>query len=100
MIDLSEEHKKIIIDNIRLYLPTNTKVWAFGSRVKNTAKKFSDIDLAIESTGIIEKAQWIDLKEALDQSILPMKVDLVNFDYVDAPFQSIINQEKILLLEV
>ncbi len=51
LVDLKPEHLKIINTVLKRHLPANTKVWIFGSRVKGTARKFSDIDLAFDWSG-------------------------------------------------
>jgi predicted nucleotidyltransferase len=56
-------------------------VWIFGSRARGDHKVFSDIDIMFETkdnnpfpTGFIS-----GLKEAIEESRLPFKVDLVDF---------------------
>ncbi len=51
-------------------------VWAFGSRASGVrVKPFSDLDLAIE--GRLTTEQSVGLVDDFDESILPIKVDLV-----------------------
>ena len=45
-IELSAEQLEIVQDILRQHVPER-EVWAFGSRAKHTAKKFSDLDLAV-----------------------------------------------------
>ena len=50
--------------------------YAYGSRVKGTAKKYSDLDLCFQ-----EKIPWnilSHIEEELEESNLPFKVDLVS----------------------
>ncbi|MBD97322.1 hypothetical protein CL648_00765 [bacterium] len=38
-VDITPEHYQIINDILTQHLPTTCTVWAFGSRVKHTAKR-------------------------------------------------------------
>ena len=81
---LAPKYLQILLDLLHRFLPGQA-VWAFGSRA--TGKylwRFSDLDLAVE-----KKLPWevrSDLLEALDESDLPIRVDLVELDSVDAAF--------------
>jgi predicted nucleotidyltransferase len=47
-VDLSAEHRRLVLDILRANLPPNTKVWLFGSRATGRARPYSDLDLAID----------------------------------------------------
>src|SRR6266480_4594519 len=66
------------------------EVWAFGSRVKRTAKKYSDLDLAVISEQPLPIATMAELRQSLDESDLTIKVDVVDWASTSAPFRSII----------
>ena len=70
-------------------------VWAFGSRVKWTAKSYSDLDLAIITDVPLPLARLAELKEAFDESSLPMRVDLVDWARTSESFRRIIQEQKI-----
>ena len=81
---LAPKYQRMLLEVLRLYVPDQT-VWAFGSRA--TGKylgRFSDLDLAVEKQ--FPPGVRSDLLEALDVSDLPIKVDLVELDCVDAAF--------------
>ena len=48
MLELSSDHLAIVRAILAEHVP-QAKAWAFGSRVLGTAKKFSDLDIAIEA---------------------------------------------------
>lgn len=52
------------------------KVYCYGSRARGDYKKFSDLDLMVESAQDVGKV-ISDIKEALVESSFPYKVDLV-----------------------
>jgi predicted nucleotidyltransferase len=100
MIDLAIDYLNLVKNILVKYLPGNVKIWVFGSRIKGTAKQFSDLDLAIDFEQAIAKDVWVDIKIAFDQSELPIKVDLVELNKIDKSFKDIIDKEKELLIEV
>jgi predicted nucleotidyltransferase len=51
----------------------------FGSRVQGTARRGSDIDLAVSAPGM-SATRWSDLVEAFEESCLPWKTDTVRLD--------------------
>jgi len=77
----------------------NSEVWAFGSRVKGKAKTYSDLDLAIITQRPLSISEMAIIKEAFDESNLPIRVDIVDWAATDEKFQKIIAKEKIVIQE-
>ena len=76
--------KQIVLKHIP---KDNFAVFLFGSRAVGNAKPLSDIDIGIlglEPLPIIIKA---DLETALEESIVPYKIDLIDFYQVDKDFK-------------
>lgn len=88
-LDLSDEDLKIVNDIIKKYIPDKT-VWAFGSRVTGKAKKFSDLDLVIVNVKELDFNLYVELKNAFDESDLPIKVDIVEWFHLSDSFKKII----------
>jgi predicted nucleotidyltransferase len=72
-------------------------VWAFGSRVKGTAKKYSDLDLAVITEQPLPMATMAELRQALDESDLTIKVDVVDWAQTGAPFRKIIEEKMVVV---
>jgi predicted nucleotidyltransferase len=51
VLDLRPDQLQIVQHILQRRVPT-FDVWAFGSRVKGTAKPYSDLDLAVNRPGI------------------------------------------------
>ena len=83
-IDVSPDQRKIISDLLKRYIP-NTEVWAYGSRVKWTAKPHSDLDMVAFTTKEQETSVF-DLREAFEESDLPFRVDFFVWDEVPEKF--------------
>ena len=73
------------------------EVWAFGSRVKGAAKAYSDLDLAIMSDLPLPLASMAELRQALDDSDLTIKVDVVDWAQTSPRFRKIIEENKLVV---
>lgn len=94
-IDLSPAQLDQIKELLKCYLP-NTEVWAYGSRVKFTAKTYSDLDMVAFSSPK-QTAAIFNLKEAFEESNLPFRVDLFVWDEVPEQFHTNIRSERVVL---
>ncbi|KKP46504.1 MAG: hypothetical protein UR39_C0010G0015 [Candidatus Woesebacteria bacterium GW2011_GWA1_33_30] len=91
---LKNEVKKIVFKYID---PKGVKVFIFGSRASGKNRKFSDIDLGIQSQDEIPVTTKMDLEEGFDQSDIPYKVDIVDFSKVADNFRKAAMQNVIYL---
>ncbi|MCW5899005.1 MAG: nucleotidyltransferase domain-containing protein [Flavobacteriales bacterium] len=73
------------------------RAWAFGSRVNGTAKRFSDLDIALKGDGELPLMTLADLRHAFAESDLPMCVDLVDLHSVRPAFRKLIEAERVAL---
>jgi uncharacterized protein len=89
MIDVAAEQIKIIKNILQKYVP-DCEVRAFGSRVKGTARKHSDLDLALVDKDVIPRKILFALKEEFENSDLPFRVDLTDWHRISNEFQEII----------
>ena len=69
------------------------EIWAFGSRVRKGAKPFADLDLAIISPQRLSARQLAVLANAFEESDLPIKVDLLDWNSTNPDFQKRIAEE-------
>lgn len=90
MIDLRPDHLEIVRDLLRQHVP-GCEVRAFGSRFKWTAKQASDLDLAVVGTKRLPAKKILRLKEAFEESILPMRVDVLDWHAITPEFQRVID---------
>jgi predicted nucleotidyltransferase len=79
--------------------PTNIEVWAYGSRVNGTAHEGSDLDLVIRTPTLDKLAidVYLDLKEKIQESNIPIVVEL--FDWARLPesfHKNILAQHELL----
>lgn len=63
---------------IRPLIEKEVRLWVFGSRARGDYQKFSDIDILFEESGSrLADAFLAQVKDDLEESDLPYKVDLV-----------------------
>jgi uncharacterized protein len=92
MIQLENKHYQIIKQILYKY---PYQFYAYGSRVKNQAKPYSDLDLCFQ-----EEIPWnvlSHLQEDLEESDLPFKVDLVAWKWMSPQFQGLIEKDLITI---
>lgn len=85
MIQLENKHLTIV-NNILSKYPY--QFYVFGSRVKGTARKHSDLDLCYKDNIPIMIVGMI--QEEFENSNLPFKVDLINWNWISEDFQTLI----------
>jgi len=96
-IDITKEQRKTLLTLLRRLIP-GVEVWAYGSRVKWTARPNSDLDLVAFTTP--EQHSLVsELKEELAESNLPFLVDFHVWDEVPERFHEIIRKEYVVLQE-
>ncbi|MBF0426769.1 MAG: nucleotidyltransferase domain-containing protein [Magnetococcales bacterium] len=90
-LDLTPEQEATVQVLLRRFLPGVT-VWAYGSRVKGTARTYSDLDLVVFATST-QRALVSELKEVLDESNLPFPVDVLVWDELPERFRRTIEEK-------
>ncbi len=99
MIHVTDTELGIILDILKAHTPEG-EVWAFGSRHKGTHRKHSDLDLAVVGNGKQPLAVIGNLKEAFVDSILPYRVDVLDYHAVLPSFREIIDAEHEVIFRV
>ena len=89
MIDLNSKHLETIQRILAKHVP-KCEVRAFGSRVKWTAKDYSDLDLAVVGSEPLSRRQLRQLKEAFEESDVPIRVDVVDWQSLSDWFKKMI----------
>lgn len=93
MIQIEKKKHLEIIKSIFSKYPY--KFYAFGSRAKGTAGKYSDLDLCYQ-----EEIPWnilSHIQEDFEESDLPFKIDLVNWKHMDSNFLKLIEKDLVLI---
>jgi uncharacterized protein len=86
MVILEKHHKDIVKSVLAKY---SHDFFVFGSRAKGTAKTFSDLDLCCFDK--ISLSELAHLSEDFEESNLPFKVDIIDWEACSETFkQSIV----------
>lgn len=88
------ERVKGIICRVLGHAPVD--VYLFGSWAHGAQRPTSDIDVAIESAKPLPRALLACLREALEESPIPNRVDVVDLAETDAAFRDRVHREGIL----
>ncbi len=96
MIDLNPHHLETVRRILAEHVPV-CEIRAFGSRATWTAKDYSDLDLAVVGEGPLERRRLARLKEAFEESELPMRVDVLDWHTISARFRAVIERDYVVL---
>ena len=92
MIDDIPDHL-VTIRRILANRVPGCEVRAFGSRVTWTAKQYSDLDLAVAGEKLLDPDVLRPLKEDFEESDLPYRVDVVDWQALPVSFRSMIEKK-------
>ena len=92
MVEVLKKKEQEIRDIIFQFLnPKEYQVFIFGSRASNKARRYSDYDIGIWSKNKkpLSSRVKILIEDALEESDLPYKVDIVDFSLVSSGFRKV-----------
>ena len=89
-LDLPADHRSLVSTILNANLPPRAMVWVFGSRATGGARRYSDLDLAIDAGRPLTLDEVGCLSEAFSESDLPYKVDVVDWHNLDTRFRQTI----------
>lgn len=77
-VDLREKDLETLREVFRRF-PSIQSVRVFGSRAKMSARRASDIDLAIIAPEMTDR-EWSDMREALDEAPIIYEMDVIRLE--------------------
>jgi len=96
-IRITPEQREILLRLLDRHMPGAT-VWAYGSRVKKTSWPSSDLDL-VAFAGREQSMRLHDLREDLEESDLPFRVDMFVWSQTPRAFREQIRKNCAVLVE-
>ncbi len=96
MIDLAPEHLEFISKEIKKTFP-DSELRVFGSRVRGTASRYSDLDIAIVNITAIDWKDLEKLKSSISESDIPILVDIHDWQSISEEFRKIIEEKYVVL---
>ena len=96
MLDLPERQLKMVCDILQEIVP-DREVRSFGSRVKGTAKSYSDLDLVVMGDGELPVRTMNRLVESFQESELAIRVDVLDWSTISPAFQQVIGKKYVVV---
>jgi len=95
---LREKDRKAITNLVKNNISQPIKLWAFGSRVTGDAHDTSDLDLVLVSDDKINIDDFMNLRDSLKESNIPILVQVLDWQRIPKNFHENIlkNYEEIL----
>jgi len=88
-----EQLKQILFDFLR---DKPIKIILYGSRARGDNYPGSDVDIALSSEGRIDRLLLSNLREMLEESTIPYKVDIVDLAIVSERFKNEILKDAVI----
>lgn len=86
------KYKNVIRNVLAKHLPKGARAFVFGSSLRSD--DFADIDVGVKG-GRLNDMRIMEAGEELEESNIPYKVDLVNFNKVDKKFEEAVFKDKV-----
>lgn len=93
---LEERHwaliERLVLDDLRVH---GAQIWVFGSRARGDYRPFSDLDLLYHTKQPLSLATIGAIAQRLEDSHLPIKVDLVSWDDLAQSYRPSVLKDRI-----
>ena len=96
MINLSARDLALVKRILRKYFP-DREVRVFGSRATSHIKPYSDLDLVVMGSSKLPSRKLYALKDALEESDLPIRVEVLDWNAISDSFRSVIGKRYKIL---
>jgi len=87
-VDIRDEDLATLRAILRDLLPKGARAFVFGSRARGHARRYADLDLALEWEGPLGLDLIGQIAEALSESDLPYRVDILDLATIDPLFRA------------
>ncbi len=98
-IQLPQAHLKLVQSILADHVP-QARVLAFGSRAAGTPRKYSDFDLAVIQPESLALRVISRLKNASEDSDLPICVDVVDWNQAGDEFKAMVAKQGMIELQL
>jgi len=95
-LQLAPRHLAVLQAVLAAQAPA-TEVWAYGSRVSGGAHECSDLDIVLRNPANLNApvAEWVDVQQALQDSALPILVDVHDWAHLPESFHREIERDYV-----
>ncbi len=74
----------------------NVGIVLFGSRAREDSRPYSDVDIGIIPHGAFDKTRITILREKIEESTIPYKVEIVNLEEASEEFKKGIMKDAVI----
>ncbi|MGC9386704.1 MAG: nucleotidyltransferase family protein [Hydrogenovibrio sp.] len=99
MLQLTEQQRQQVINIINSMRSEPLEIYAYGSRTKDQARPYSDLDLLVKAQQKLPIETLYKLKDAFEFSDLPFRVDIQDWYAMDDGFKANIESSLIQIIE-
>jgi len=96
-MQLAPQHVQLIRNILSSTLPAEVSVLVFGSRAGGRARKYSDLDLALQGPGRIPTRLILKLYGKFEESSLPYLVDIIDLNNVSSELAHEVKRTGIMI---
>lgn len=93
---ITKKEHNIILNILKEYFDVYS-FYYYGSRVKGTFNKTSDLDILIKGNQEMPLKTLVELKEKFDESSLSYIVNFTDYNNIDDNFYSLIKDDLVLV---
>jgi predicted nucleotidyltransferase len=97
MVDFNKHELDVVRSILERFVP-DAETIVFGSRIHGTAKPWSDLDFAIKPKPPLDWNLLAEIKETFQESELPFRVDLLDWNDITPAFCRAIEKNGFALL--
>jgi predicted nucleotidyltransferase len=100
LVDLPLQHMQTLLRRLAEHTP-QAEVWAFGSRINGTGHEGSDLDIVLRTPADLKHSTegYFELKEALQESSLPILIEMHDWAHLPVSFHVEISRRYVVLQE-
>ncbi len=93
MLDLTRDQVELVRQILAQVVP-GLPVLAFGSRVTGRARRFSDLDLVLQTSFPLESGKIAAIREAFSDSDLAIRVDVLDYADLSPSFRNVVDHSE------
>ena len=97
-LDFPRRYREQLEELLRQHVP-DVEVWAYGSRVSGESHEGSDLDLVLRSPTLMPlSGEYLDLIEALEESNIPILVQIHDWARLPESFHHEIERDYVVFI--
>lgn len=100
LVDMPLRHMQTLLRLLAEHTP-QAEVWAFGSRINGSGHEGSDLDIVLRNPADLKHSTegFFELKEALQESSLPILIEMHDWAHLPTSFHTEISRRYVVLQE-